>query len=167
MLGRLATHAHRLWVVVETLLHGLEHVFVLPSRDPTLGSGGATRLDGAVRTCRRPIAAQRLAVLLARVPVGQLLARRATVDILWRQIDEILLAEPAVRLRARCHRLRQRHRDVGLLAGQNLRTVVVAAVSDGIEIISAKNVLRLRCHSGELCRPRVPPPPWWNWRSFT
>ena len=31
MLGRLAPRAHRLWVVVETLLHGLEHVFVLPS----------------------------------------------------------------------------------------------------------------------------------------
>src|SRR5580704_12932630 len=101
MLGRLAPRAHRSWVVVETLLHGLEHVFVLPSCDPTLGTGGAARLDGAVRTCRRPIAAQRLAVFLARVPVGELLARRATVDILGCQIDKILLAEPAVRLRPR------------------------------------------------------------------
>jgi hypothetical protein len=31
MLCRLAAHAHRLRVVVETLLHGFEHVFVLPS----------------------------------------------------------------------------------------------------------------------------------------
>src|SRR5262249_19176893 len=37
------------------------------------------------------------------------------------------------------------HLDVGLLPGENLRTVKVAAISDDIEMISTKNVLGLRC----------------------
>src|SRR5215475_13032553 len=89
-----------------------------------------------------------------RVPrsctVGQLLTCRAAVDILCGQIDEILLAEPAVGLRARCHRLRHRHSDVGLLAGQNLRAVEVAAISDDIEMVSTKNLFGLRCDVGKL-----------------
>src|SRR5215470_3405009 len=59
-------------------------------------------------------------------------------------------AVSAIRLRARCHRLRHRHSDVGLLAGQNLRAVEVAAISDDIEMISTKNVLGLRCDAGKL-----------------
>ena len=35
MLDRLAAHAHRLWVRIETLLHSFKQVFVLPSRDAT------------------------------------------------------------------------------------------------------------------------------------
>jgi hypothetical protein len=45
MLGRLAAHAHRLRVRIETLLHCFEQVFVLPSRDASLRSGRATSLD--------------------------------------------------------------------------------------------------------------------------
>jgi hypothetical protein len=33
VLGRLAADAHRLRVVIETLLHGFEHMFVFPSYD--------------------------------------------------------------------------------------------------------------------------------------
>jgi hypothetical protein len=33
MLGGLAAHAHRLRILIETLLHGFEHMLVLPSRD--------------------------------------------------------------------------------------------------------------------------------------
>src|SRR5437660_4591832 len=84
------------------------------------------------------------------ITIGQLLARRAAIDILSRQISEILLAETAIRLRARCHRLRQRHRNVSLRAGQNLGAVEVAAIRNGIEMVSTKNVLRLRCDLGKL-----------------
>src|SRR5262249_45157255 len=91
-----ATHAHRLRVLIETLLHGFEQVFVFSSCDPAFVTCRAARFEGTARTCRRPIATQRLAVFLVRVPVGQLLTCRAAVDILCGQIDEILLAEPAV-----------------------------------------------------------------------
>ena len=63
------------------LLHGLEQVLVLPSRDSALRTCRAARFDGAARTCRRPIAAQHLAVLRAGVTIGELLTGRAAVDI--------------------------------------------------------------------------------------
>src|ERR1700730_17856762 len=65
-------------------------------------------------------------------------------------LDEVLLAEAAIRLRARCHWLRQRHRNVGLLACQNLGAVEVAAIGDDIEMVSTKNAFRLRCDVGKL-----------------
>jgi hypothetical protein len=103
MLGRLAAHTHRTRVLVETLLHRFEHMLVLPSRDAPLRTRRAASFERAVRACRRPIATQRLAVLLVGVTMGQLVTCRAAIDILGRQIDEVLLAETAIRLRARCH----------------------------------------------------------------
>src|SRR5260370_38538167 len=103
----------------------------------------------------RRLMAQRLAVLLVRITIGQLLARRAAVDILRRQIDEALLAEAAIRLRARCHWLRQRHRDVGLLACQNLGAVEEAAIGDDIQMVSTRNAFRPRWHFGKLCATRA------------
>src|SRR4051812_41160151 len=120
MLDRLATLAHRLRIVVETLLHGFEDMLVLPSLNTPLGVLRTLSLEWAVPARRRPIVAQSPAVLLVRVTIGQLLARRTTIDILRRQIGEVLLAVATVRLRARCHRLRQRHRNIGLLTCQNL-----------------------------------------------
>src|ERR1700757_1426710 len=95
MLSRLAAQAHRLWVLIETLLHGFEKMFVLPSRNPPLWSRCTLRFERTGRTCRRPITAQGLAILLVRVTIAKLLTSRATVRILCRQIDEVLLAEAA------------------------------------------------------------------------
>jgi hypothetical protein len=82
--------------------------------------------------------------------IAELLTRRAAVHILHRQINEVLLAEAAFRLRARCHRFRQSHRNVGLRACQDLRAVEVAAISDDIEPVSTKNLLCLRGDFGKL-----------------
>jgi hypothetical protein len=43
-----------------------------------------------------------------------------------------------------------RHRNIGLLASQNLDAVEVATISDGIEMVSTKNVLCLRGNVGKL-----------------
>src|SRR5580704_11689015 len=80
MLDCLAAHAHRLRVLIETLLHRFEHVLVFPSRDSPLGSCRTPGFERAARACRRPVAAQRLAVLLVRITIGQLLARRAELS---------------------------------------------------------------------------------------
>src|SRR5258707_7186271 len=77
MLDRLTALAHCLRVLIETLLHSFEQAFVLPSRDAPLRSLGTLKFERAARACRRPIAPQRLAVLLVRITIGQLLARRA------------------------------------------------------------------------------------------
>jgi hypothetical protein len=43
MLNCLAPAAHGLGILIQSLLHGFENVFVLPSRDPAfLGCGGSS-----------------------------------------------------------------------------------------------------------------------------
>src|SRR5206468_4825544 len=94
----------------EAVRHSFAHILVLRARDAALCSRRALLFERAARACRRPIAVDCLAGLLARKAIGQRLARWAAIDILGWQVDEILLAEAPLRLRARCHRLRQRHR---------------------------------------------------------
>src|SRR5208282_5861483 len=64
------------------------------------------------------------------IPVspGQRLAGRTTIDVFARVVDEILLAEPAVRLGAWGQRLRNERRHARRLAGQNLFAFEVAGV---------------------------------------
>ena len=57
----------------------------------------------------------------------------ADVNVLLRHVAEVLLAEAPFRLCVRGHRLGQRDRDAGFLAGQDLFAVEVAAVGDDIE----------------------------------
>src|SRR5262245_2635481 len=90
VLDRLAAHAHRLRVRIETLLRDFEYVFMLPSADAALVASRALRFERTVRAGRRPIAAQHHAVFLARIPISQLLARRAAIDILRRYINKVL-----------------------------------------------------------------------------
>src|SRR5262249_16390272 len=56
MFNCLATHTHRLRVLIKTLLHGFEHVFVLPSCDPAFRTCRAARGDitTTLSPCRPP-----------------------------------------------------------------------------------------------------------------
>src|SRR5262245_55458165 len=74
---------------VEPTLDGLEDMPMLPTRDPALAAGRALGFERTGQTGRRPIAAQRLAVLLIRIPIGQSLAGRAQIDIVLGDIDEV------------------------------------------------------------------------------
>ena len=134
MLDRLATRAHRIRIFIEPLLHRLDHVLVLPARNSTLLACRALALDRAGAARIGPVAPHTLPVLLGSEIVSQCLAGRAAVDILRRQIDEILLAETALRFRSRRHRFRQRHRNAGRIAFEDLLAVEVAAIGDRIEL---------------------------------
>src|SRR5258708_20433646 len=130
VLNWLAPLTHRLRVFIETLLPGFEHVLMLPSLNAPLVCLRTLRLERAVPTRGRPIMAQRPAVLLVRITIGQLLPRRTAIHILDRQIDKVLLAVAAVRLRARGPRLRQRHGNIGFLASHNLGAVEVSTIAN-------------------------------------
>ena len=86
------------------------------------------------------------------IPVspGQLLAGRTTIVVFARVVDEILLAEPAVRLGARGQRLRNERRHAHRLAGQNLFAFEVAAISDRRQLAHARRLLDLPGHRREL-----------------
>src|SRR3954470_13308633 len=91
MLDCLTALAHRLWVLVEPPLHGFEHVLMLPPGDAALLSRRATILDRATAARVGRIAAQLLPMFLGSEGIFEFLARRAAIDILLRQIDEVLL----------------------------------------------------------------------------
>src|SRR5262249_53108236 len=150
MLDRLAALAHRLRIGIEALLHGFQYMLVLPSLDATLISLRTLRLERTVAARPCPIMAQRLAILLVRVTIGQLLARRTAIDILRRQVAKALLAKAATLLRARGHRLWQRHRNAGIIASLDFRAVVVPTIGDSIEMLSTEDLLGLHSHVRKL-----------------
>jgi hypothetical protein len=59
----------------------------------------------------------------------------AAIDVILRQIREVLLTEAALRLGARGHRFRHSHCDAGLIARHNLLAVEVAAIGDRLQCI--------------------------------
>ena len=70
MLSRLAPLAHRLRILIETLLHGFENVLMLPSGDPSPLAGGAALLNGASLAGVGPVAAQDHSIFLGCIVVG-------------------------------------------------------------------------------------------------
>src|SRR5262249_29018396 len=121
---------------------GLDNPLVLPPRDATLSSRRALSFDWAGMARIGPITAKFLAVLLSRKTVREFLTGRAHLYVLLRLIAKILLAEPARRLRAGCHRFRQRHGDAGVVARFDRLAVEVPAVGDGLELVDAERLLR-------------------------
>ena len=99
VLDRLAPCSHRIGVSIEPCLHRVEHLLVLPSRDPPLRPLGAFHFQRTRAARIRPIAVQLLTFFLVRKIVFELLARRTAIDIFIGQIDEVLLAETAFRFR--------------------------------------------------------------------
>src|SRR5262245_62476164 len=80
MFGGLAALAHGLRVFVQALLYGLQHMLMLPARDPPLLASRAARLKRTVAARIGPIPPQLLPVLLVRVVVLQLFAGRAIAN---------------------------------------------------------------------------------------
>ena len=140
MLRSLTAQGHLVGVPVKPLLNFLQHGFMLPSRDAPLGAGRALSLQRAGLASARPIAAQRLAVLFAGVAIGQPLAGRTEIDVFVRDIDKVLLAEAAVRVEARGHRLRQRDSVTGLLAGHDFLALVIAAIGNYLDCLEPISV---------------------------
>src|ERR1700722_1013275 len=88
------------WAHGLPLLHRVEDSFVLPTLDAPLFCRRALRFQRTAGTFRRPVVMQLSPCLDIPISPGQLLAGRTTIDVFARIIDEILLAEPAVRLGA-------------------------------------------------------------------
>ena len=57
MLGRLTTLAHRVRIVIEALLYGLQQMLMLPARDPPLLASRAALFNSAALTGIGPVAA--------------------------------------------------------------------------------------------------------------
>ena len=96
MLDRLATLAHGLWVCIKALLHGVEQMLMLPSRNPPLRPGRALRFERAILTGVGPVTPYPLAIFLASEAIWQLLSSWTAIGVLLWQIDKVLLAEAAI-----------------------------------------------------------------------
>src|SRR3954451_17806120 len=77
------------------------------------------------------------------------------INIVGRDIDEVLLAEPARRLGTRSLRLRQRNSDACLLAGADLFARVVAAIGHSIERLNDHLGSRPACLVREVMAVRA------------
>src|SRR5215475_13051506 len=154
MLSRLTARAHGLRILVEPLLHCLDNLLVFPSRDAALSSCRTLSFECAGAARIGPITVKCLAVLLVRIVILQFFTRRPAIDIFIGQINKVLLAKAAFRFRARSLRLRQRDGDAGLIAGQDLLAVKVAAISHSFELVdnAARSLLRVPCSQDVLCR---------------
>jgi hypothetical protein len=98
MLDRLAPLAHSLRVLIEPLLHCLDDVLVFPPCEPALHGGRAAALERAGPAGIGPVAMQPQSIFDIGVVVLQPLTGRPAIDVLLRQIDEVLLAKPALGL---------------------------------------------------------------------
>src|SRR6202049_1706200 len=108
MLDRLAPNAHGARIFVESLLHRFDDLLMFPSRDAALRSFRAPSLEHTGPARVRPITVECLTLFFVGIIILQFLTGRAAIGVLRRQIDEVLLAEAAFRLRARRRRLGER-----------------------------------------------------------
>src|SRR5229473_5358893 len=120
MLDCLAANTHRIWILVQPRLHGIDNVFVLPPLDATLRSLRALSLQRAGAARAGPVVVQDQSIFLVREVVGELLTGRTNVDVLLSHVAKILLAEATFRLRLRCLGFWQRDRDAGRFACEDL-----------------------------------------------
>src|SRR6516164_6584805 len=95
-----APDPHRIGHLVQTSLHGLDHRLVFPTGDAALLAGGAFGLHCAGATVAGPVSAECQTVLDSGEAPDQLFACRAAVGVSVRLIDEVLLSEASVGLRA-------------------------------------------------------------------
>src|SRR5208282_6501249 len=93
MLDRLPSLPHLLRVLIESALHHLDDVLMLPSLDPSLLALGAALLDGAVPAGVGHVAVHDQAFFLGRVGVGEPFVGRTNVNVLLSDVAEVLLAE--------------------------------------------------------------------------
>src|SRR5450432_4373325 len=96
MLDGLATNAHFVRIGVEPSLNFLKNGLVLPSGDPALRARSAFGFQRTGLTVRSPVAAQIFAVFFSRISICQLFTGRTAINIVLRDIDEILFVKPAV-----------------------------------------------------------------------
>ena len=85
-----------------------------------------------------------------RVPIDQALARRTSVFVLIRHIDEVLLAEAPVGLAVGGQRLRDVGGDARLLALQDLVTLEVATIGNDREVLDARGFAGALRHRRQL-----------------
>jgi hypothetical protein len=97
MLDCLTSRPHGVGIGIEPSLDFLDHMLMLPARDPALLGRRTLALDrAALARCCRPGTAQRHSMLEIGELIWQQLAGWAAVDILIRQVGEVLFAESAL-----------------------------------------------------------------------
>src|SRR5476649_2240536 len=98
MLDGLATNAHFVRIGVEPSLNFFKNGLVLPSGDPALRAWSAFGFQRTSLTVRSPVAAQIFAVLFSRKSICQLFAGGTAINIVLRDIDEILFVKSTIGL---------------------------------------------------------------------
>ena len=104
-----------------------------PALDAPLIAGRAAFLQRAGATGLGQIDSHIQIVLLCGEVIGEHLASRAAIGILFGEINKIILAKAAIGLGASCLRLGQGHGDTCLFARQEFFVAEVAPICDHLE----------------------------------
>src|ERR1700716_4422917 len=75
--------------------HGVDYGLMLPALDPALLVGRALGFRRTLGALARPVAVQGHSLLRRREAPGQPLGGRTAIGVLFRDVDEVLFAEPA------------------------------------------------------------------------
>ena len=90
-----AADAYALRRAVQPVLHGVDYGLMLPALDPALLAGRASGFQRTLGALARPVAVQGHSLLRRREAPGQTLLSRTAIGVLFRDVDEVLFAEPA------------------------------------------------------------------------
>ena len=93
MLYRLPAHMHRFWLRVETCLHCIKYLFMLPAFNAALHALRALRLDRTTRTRRAPISIECASTLNIPETPDQRFAGWAAIRVAVRLILEAIPAK--------------------------------------------------------------------------
>src|SRR5271170_1554921 len=146
MLRGLPADARRLGHLFQTRLHRLQYRLVLPACDAPVGASRTLRLDRASRTGRRPVFVDRLALLDCLEAPDRTLTGRTSVLIEGGVVAKVALVELPFGQIIRSIGFGHQHVDPRLLALEDLRSGVVAAIRKGGELLSADGGLSLLAH---------------------
>ena len=136
--------------MLQSNLHTLQHILVLPAGNPAIAAGGAVRLDRALGTGRAPVSVLREAAFKARHAIDRVLPGRASVGVALGEVDEIALVEQARRVVVGGQRLGHQGGDPLLLAFPDLLAIEIASVGQRSEACIAGRLRRLLGHRREL-----------------
>src|SRR5256885_12707925 len=90
-----AADAHALRRGVQPVLHGVDYGLMLPALDPALLAGRALGFQRTLGALARPVVVQGHSLLRRREAPSQTLVGGTAIGVLFRDVDEVLFAEPA------------------------------------------------------------------------
>ena len=142
MLDSTSADGHCLRVPVQPTLHSFQYMFVLPSSDAAIVAGRTACLERAARACAGPVHPQIHFIFDSVKSMNGAFAGWASIHVVFCNVDEVALCKEALLPRRRGQWFGDIRCDAGQIARADLRTAVVAPISQHLQSRFAHRLLR-------------------------